>query len=139
MMKKKLVTLFILAFFSVALALPVAAEYNFMKSSGLETTAASTGHLSQRLFGQDGSLESGLSSIISTVLSLLGIVFFALMVWSGLMWMTARGDAKRVDRAKDILIDSIIGIIIVSGAYAITYFILGGIQGATWADRIFSR
>lgn len=142
-MKKYLISLLSIVFLSATAVLPVVAastnSYNFVGESGLDETAATTGHLEQRFFGQNGSIEGGIAVIISALLSVLGIVFFALMIWSGIMWMTARGDAKKVDRAKDILLDSIVGIIIVSGAYAITYFVLGGIQGTTLSGQIFSN
>lgn len=141
-MKRYILSL-VLTLFSVAVVLSVAAvstnAYDFVASTGLDTTAGSSGHLDQRFFGRNGSIEGGISVIISAVLSVLGILFLALMIWSGLLWMTARGDAKKVEKAKDILIDSIIGIIVVSGAYAITYFVLGGVEGSTLSGQIFSR
>jgi hypothetical protein len=39
------------------------------------------------------------------------------------MWMTAQGNAGQVDKAKDLLINAIIGLVIVSAAYSITLFV----------------
>lgn len=65
-----------------------------------------------------------LGTIIGALLSLLGVVFFALMVYGGVLWMTARGESEQLKKAKDVIITAITGLIIVMAAYAITYFIM---------------
>jgi len=97
--------------------------YDFAASTGLDTTAKKTGHYSQRLFGAGTTLEGGISSILTAALSFLGVIFLLLMIFGGILWMTARGNEKNVDRAKTIIFDSIIGLVIVIAAYAITYFV----------------
>lgn len=56
--------------------------------------------------------------------SLLGIIFIGLILYSGFVWMTAKGNDAKVTKAKDNLTDSIIGLIIIIGAYALTSFVL---------------
>jgi len=99
--------------------------YNFISDSGLNTTADKTGHTSQALFGSQGSIEFGLGVILDVVLSFLGVIFLVLIVYSGILWMTASGNEQKAEKAKDILRDSIIGLIVVAAAYAISYFVLG--------------
>lgn len=69
--------------------------------------------------------------IIRTLLGLLGIIFLVLIVYAGFLWMTARGESDPVDKAKDIIKQAIIGIIIVFVAYALTGFIINAIVTAT--------
>ena len=69
--------------------------------------------------------------LIRNLLVLLGLVFIALTVYAGYLWMTAHGNDDQVSKAKEILTNSIIGIIIVFGAYAITYYLLGVLAAAT--------
>ena len=94
---------------------------SFAKDYGLETTRAAA-DLSKTVAGQTDVFGVG-GKIISAALSLVGIVFFALVLFAGLMWMTARGDSARVDKAKTILETSAIGLVIVMGAYAIVNFV----------------
>jgi hypothetical protein len=62
--------------------------------------------------------------VIKTALGLVGIVFLVLMVYTGYIWMIARGDESKTEKAKNTIINSIIGIVIVVAAYAITsYFV----------------
>ena len=65
--------------------------------------------------------------IIKAFLSLLGMIFIGLIIYSGFMWMTARGDSEQVNKAKDTLKDAIIGLIIVLASYVITEFIVSAI------------
>ncbi len=63
-------------------------------------------------------------TLISAALTIVGVVFFILMLYGGFLWMTARGNEDQVDRSKQIIIASMIGIIVIVGAYAITQFII---------------
>lgn len=70
------------------------------------------------------SLESSIASVINAFLSLLGIIFVILIVYSGINWMLAGGREKNVSESKQMLKQAIIGLIIVLGAYALSYFII---------------
>jgi hypothetical protein len=60
--------------------------------------------------------------IIQVLLSLLGVVFMVLIVYSGVIWTTAEGDEAKIEKAQRILRSAIIGLIVVLAAYAISYF-----------------
>ena len=76
-------------------------------------------------------LPNQIGKIIRTILGLLGLIFVVLMVYSGFLWMTARGDSDQVDKAKDIIRQAIIGLIIIFLAYAITGFVVNAVVNAT--------
>jgi len=63
------------------------------------------------------------SDIISVALSFLGIVFFLLIFYAGIRWMTAMGASEKVDKAKDMLEGAGIGLLIVIASYALAKFI----------------
>ena len=67
--------------------------------------------------------------ILRLVLSFVGTIFLLLMVYAGFLWMTARGDSKKVDQAKQLITGAIIGVLIVASAYAITAFVLTAATG----------
>lgn len=113
-------SIFILVFLFAA---SQASAYSFLDDSGIKTTAEKTGHTSLSLFNSPDSINSTISYVITLFLSFLGVIFLILMIYGGMMWMTARGNDDRVKKAKDIIIDSIIGLIVVVAAYAITYFV----------------
>jgi len=68
-------------------------------------------------------IQSRVGSIVGIALSFVGVIFLILMIYAGVMWMTAAGNETQVSKAKDIIIASVIGLVIVLSAYAITYFI----------------
>jgi len=76
-----------------------------------------------------GTLEVGpvVAIILQAVLSFLGITFIILMVVAGWRWMTAQGDAEAITKSKDSIRSALIGLIVVLGAYAITYFVFRAI------------
>lgn len=68
-------------------------------------------------------LSTRIGLIIGAVLSFIAVIFMILVIYAGILWMTARGNEQQVERAKTLLVQSIIGLIIVFSAYAITMFI----------------
>ncbi len=68
-------------------------------------------------------LSTRVGLIIGAVLSFIAVVFMILVIYAGILWMTARGNEQQVERAKTLLVQSIIGLVIVFSAYAITRFI----------------
>jgi hypothetical protein len=62
--------------------------------------------------------------IITAVYGLIGVIFFILIIYGGILWMTASGNDSQVGKAQKIIQRAAIGLFIVVLAYAITYFIL---------------
>lgn len=96
-------------------------------TTGLTTTG-------QGAFGSNAqtSLPTFLGTyIIKPVFGLVGTIFFALTVYAGVLWMTAQGDPKKVEKARDILVTAVIGTVIVVSAYVITNAVFSGITTGT--------
>lgn len=69
--------------------------------------------------------------IVKVVLEVVGTVFFLLVLYAGLNWMMARGNAEKIEKSKDMVIDAVIGIVIVSAAWAITNFVFENLKTTT--------
>jgi uncharacterized iron-regulated membrane protein len=112
-----------------ALLLPsitFAAAYSGTYSSGLSTGASAA--YNNTLPSAD--ILSLVGLLVKALLGLLGVVFLILIIYAGIMWMTAAGNEDRVKKAQSILRNAIIGIIITVAAYAISYFVLFQLGGA---------
>jgi len=70
------------------------------------------------------TILSSISLFITILFSFLGIIFLILVLYGCFLWMTAGGNEEQITKAKKILKDSIIGLIIVLLSYSITYFVL---------------
>jgi hypothetical protein len=68
--------------------------------------------------------EDYIGMLLTGLFSVLGIIAIALIIYSGFTWMTARGNESKVEKAKENLIDVIIGLIFIIGSYALTTFLL---------------
>jgi hypothetical protein len=73
--------------------------------------------------------------LIQIILGFLGIIALGLIVYAGFLWMTAAGEEDKVDRAKKILVNAIIGIVIILSAFSITTFILNRISSAVGGNN----
>jgi len=62
-------------------------------------------------------------NIVNWVLGFLGLVAVILIIYAGFLWMTAGGNADQVDKAKKILINGVIGLVIILLAGAITLYV----------------
>ena len=88
------------------------------------------------VYGQSGTVHEGslaitIAQIIKAVLTLLGIIFIALIVYAGFVWMTSAGNDDKINRAKKTIVAAIIGAAIVILAYAITNFVIRNLVNAT--------
>lgn len=72
----------------------------------------------------DLTLPELIGNIIKVLLSVLGIIFVVLVVYAGFLYLTAGGEPEKVKKAKTLLSQSIIGLIIIVAAYAIAAFVI---------------
>lgn len=112
----KIISLISFAFSSLAMKVANAANLQDAFKIAEETASSS--------YQTDRTLNLMLGDIIAVVLSALGVIFIAFMVYAGYLWMTAAGNEQKADKAIKILKESIIGLIVVISAYAISYFVI---------------
>ncbi|MCX6793324.1 MAG: hypothetical protein NTY12_04870 [Candidatus Falkowbacteria bacterium] len=118
-----------LAFLFLFLAVLVVPNFvSAVDLGGLDTTATKAG-VKNNLDSPDAIA----GQIIGQIISLVGIIFFCLALYAGALWMSAAGDEKKIELAKQIILAAVIGLIIVASAYAITNFVGQSIQGPVTA------
>ena len=108
-------TIYILCLITAFLLLmsPILAGY------GLEEAAP------QELKDQGGGdLGVLIGNIIRGFLMVLGAVFLILVIYGGMKYMLARGDVNETKKAKDVIFNALIGILIIMTSYAITDFVI---------------
>lgn len=90
------------------------------------------------------SLPDFVGNVLGTALSFIGVLFFALMVFGGFMWMTARGNDEQTKKAMSTITAAVIGLVIVLSSYTITTFVFKsvGVQsggGTTGGGQVTSN
>lgn len=88
---------------------------------GLNRTVDSTGKLA--VLKQTTDIDQSVAAIVGQILAYVGVAFLILMIYGGILWMFSQGDSKKLEKARDIILNAIIGMIIVFFAYAITSYI----------------
>ncbi|MDO8626447.1 MAG: pilin [Candidatus Magasanikbacteria bacterium] len=79
----------------------------------------------------ESTVPEVIGAIIGYALSLVGIVFFGLMLYAGVRWMIAMGNTEDVEKAKQTLEAAAIGLVIVLAAYVLTSEIFKVLSPAT--------
>ncbi|MDO8425740.1 MAG: pilin, partial [bacterium] len=95
-------------FVFLVLALPAAAQVN----TGLDEFGRVT-----VLGGED--IRIIVARIIRAFVGLLGIIAVCIVLYGGFLWMTANGAEEKITKAKKILINGAIGLLIVLSAFSI--------------------
>lgn len=83
------------------------------------------------LLGGVSNISTIIGNVINIGLAIFTIVFFILIIYGGVIWLTAGGDSAKADKARTTLTNAVLGIIVIIIAYLLTNFILFRIIGIT--------
>lgn len=113
-----------IVFFNIFLFLSF---FSFVSAQGLQDAFGNAQETAQKgsykINEGENLLANSLNNVINIVLSLLGIIFILLMIYGGVTYMLARGNEEQTKKAKSLITQAIIGLVIILAAYAITYFV----------------
>lgn len=101
------VTLFVT---TTALALADAAV-----RSALGTTAGSSGF--KNICGSTSCVATVVGAVINILLGLMGVALVGYILYAGFLWMTAGGEDKQTESARDMIRNAVIGFIIMGASY----------------------
>jgi hypothetical protein len=124
---------FFIILFSHLVALPVYAQALWEKVH-TDSTLGPVGDVFGSPFSAPRDLPSIIAEIIKIVLSFVALIFVIMIISAGFKWMTAGGDDNKIDQARNALKHSIIGLLIVIAAWAITHFVATQLLEITGAN-----
>lgn len=98
------------------------------KTCALEGMAESNKVEGKQLLTQPtGTAESWLTSqvgnIIGNILAFVGVIFMALILYAGFLWMSAGGETAKTTKAIAIMTDAVVGLIVIGAAYILTQYV----------------
>lgn len=79
-----------------------------------------------------------IARIIRVLLSILGILVVCYVIYAGFLYLTARGEAAPIEKAKKIFQQGAVGLIIIFSAYGITTFIMNALIDAAFGGSTSS-
>lgn len=127
-LKKIINSLIFLSLLFPLASLPAPAFSASPNDYGLTATAQNA-QLPSSIKGQTNMIGV-IGVVVKLALSLVGMFFLGLMLYAGIVWMKSMGASDDVERAKQIIQSAIIGLIIVSAAYAITNFVFTNLSAS---------
>ena len=77
----------------------------------------------------DGSLRGAIQTVINFFLFFLGLVAVGFIIYGGFLYVTSQGDDGNTEKAKNIIIYAIIGIIVILVSYALINTMIGAGTG----------
>ncbi|MNR36714.1 hypothetical protein D3C85_1546720 [compost metagenome] len=69
--------------------------------------------------------DTGIAGILSIVYFIAGIVAVIVIIIAGYIYTTSSGDAGAVKKAKNMILYSVVGIVVIALAFVITQFVAG--------------
>ncbi|MDP3836599.1 MAG: pilin [bacterium] len=132
-MKRKLsLTLLIaIAFFQVSLLFPVQPVMADESLLGSQYGFKENGEIKSAFGPEDpADIRYTAARIIVSILSLIGIIFVIILVIAGFKYMTAAGNEEQTRAAIKQITQGVIGLLIILGAWGITYFIMRNLAAA---------
>lgn len=102
-------------------------------TSALDQAGASTYGDASAYEARPGLLTT-LGNIIRIVLGLLGILFIVLIIYAGVLWMTSAGNSDQVEKARGIIVQAVIGLVVIMTAYILTAFVFRAFGTATGTE-----
>lgn len=91
-------------------------------------------------YEEDGAppdLRIIVARLVQITLGLLGTIFIVLIIYAGFTWMTAGGNEEKIKKAKDIIVSSAIGLLLILASLLITIYVVDATKSATnklWED-----
>jgi hypothetical protein len=86
--------------------------------------------LVQSQTGGEGDIKELAKTILNFVLTFLGFIAVAFIIYGGFLYVGSGGNDENTGKAKKIIINAIIGIIIIFASYAIVNTVLRAPQGS---------
>ncbi len=70
-----------------------------------------------------------IARIVQIFFGFLGIIAVLIVMYGGFIWMTAGGDVAKIEKAKKLLVNAVIGLVIIFSAFAIVSFVINALLG----------
>ena len=121
---KKIIKQTLLVFGLMAVVLAV---FQFVPAfAQLISSTDQPGRLADATGGQ-GSLRSLILTFLNFFLGFLGLIAVIMVIYGGILYVTAAGEQEKVDKGKKIIMYAVVGIVIILLSFAIVNTLLGGL------------
>ncbi|MFH1867098.1 MAG: IPT/TIG domain-containing protein [Patescibacteria group bacterium] len=96
-----------------------------------QTAGGLTNFAGETSLGTQVELISTVARIINIVLGILGVIAIGIILYGGFLWLSSRGNQEQIAKAKKVLANGLIGLVIILTSFAIASFVFGKLYEAT--------
>lgn len=97
-------------------------------SYGLDETADAAG------IKNDQTIEGRIGFLLNGALSITGLLFLGLAVYGGFKILLSQGDSEAYNKGKDTIVWAVVGLVVLTMAYALTNFVFSQFVTSTPAQ-----
>ncbi|MBI5728214.1 MAG: hypothetical protein HY984_00485 [Candidatus Magasanikbacteria bacterium] len=92
--------------------------------AGLNSAAGEAGLPKAACAGTTTCIAQIIGQLLYVALGLSGTLLLIMFIWAGVLWMTAGGDPKAVEKARGMIFNAVIGLLIIGLSFVLTGFVL---------------
>ncbi|MDD2807265.1 MAG: hypothetical protein PHW95_01940 [Patescibacteria group bacterium] len=92
--------------------------------NGFKQTGDAAGYSTTQEGAPKKEFVVAFSAYVTGMVTIMGAYFMILIIYAGWLWLTAQGKEEQVEKAKRMIINSLIGLAIVISGRIITEFVL---------------
>lgn len=96
----------------------------------LYTLATALLNANQIGFNGPTSQKNVLLNVLNAVYFWAGVIAVGMIIYGGFIYTISNGDPAKIKKAKDALLYSVVGLVVVLVAFTITNFVIKGVNGA---------
>jgi len=104
--------------------------YSVAYAQGLISTTDQPGKLAAATGGQTSARDLVLT-FLNFFLGFLGLLAVIMVIYGGILYVTAGGEPDKADKGKKIIMYAVVGIVIILLSFALVYTVLGGLGAGT--------
>lgn len=71
------------------------------------------------------NLTGLIGQVVKVLLAFIGSISLALYVYAGILWMTASGESSRIEKSKEVIVWTTLGVAVMLGSYLIVNYLFG--------------
>ncbi len=79
---------------------------------------------------ETNTLDKTANNIINIVLSLIGILAVGVIIYGGITYVTSTGEPQKAQKAKNIIMYGVIGLVVALLAYAVVNFVIKSVASS---------
>jgi len=79
----------------------------------------------------EAGVDKAISTLVNAIITISTIAFIILFLVGGIMYLTTMGSEEQSGKAKKLLVDAVIGLVIVLAAWAISTWIINQLKGSS--------